>query len=210
MKKAVRPIHPLENPKLKSPSAGLPVRVATCLKSLESDELATCRTETKTSLCDGQLRPLFRGQHIDGKKESFDARINTSSIRRNRRIPKKDPTMKRIALTLAATALAWFGTTTESSAHSSCRSSSSTYLNSYTRCGCPVYVQRYIAYYDHCGCPVWQTRVLPVNHHCRDNRPAPCHNDGGYAYRGGCEQPTYSHYYNGPRQWGHVVFQAHW
>jgi hypothetical protein len=119
--------------------------------------------------------------------------------------------MKRIALTLAATAFAWFGTTTESSAHSSCGGSSSIYLSSHARCGCPVYVQRYIAYYDHCGRPVWQTRVLPVNHHCRNNyRPAPCHRDDDYAYRGGCEQPSVSQYYSGSRQWGNVVIQARW
>ena len=115
--------------------------------------------------------------------------------------------MKRLALTVAAAALAWLGTTTEGSARPSCGGSSSIYISTYTRCGCPVYVQRYVAYYDHCGRPVWQTRVLPVNHHCRSAyRPSPPCHGGGY---GG-----YSSYqsgnYNGPRNRGNVVIQARW
>lgn len=116
--------------------------------------------------------------------------------------------MKRLALTVAAAAIAWLGTTTESSAHSSCGSSSSTYISTYTRCGCPVYVQRYIAYYDHCGRPVWQTRVLPVNHRCRSSyQRQDCHGGG---YRGNYGGWSYTHSYSsqGPR--GNVVIQARW
>ena len=79
--------------------------------------------------------------------------------------------------------MTWLGTTIESTAHSSCEGRSSIYLSTYTRCGCPVYVQRYIAYYDHCGRPVWQTRVLPVNHRCRSSyRPDHCESERGYSY----------------------------
>lgn len=98
-------------------------------------------------------------------------------------VSKKDSTMKRLAMSVAAAALAWLGTTTESSARPSCGSSSSVYISNYSRCGCPVYVQRYVAYYDHCGRPVWQTRVLPVNHRCRSSyRPDPCRSERGYSY----------------------------
>lgn len=118
--------------------------------------------------------------------------------------------MKRLALTVAAAAFAWLGTTTESSASPYCGSRSSVYISTYTRCGCPVYVQRYIAYYDHCGRPVWQTRTMPVNHQCRPvYRPSRCQeyryrgcNPGGYyGSRGNC---------NGPFAGGNVVFQARW
>jgi hypothetical protein len=120
-----------------------------------------------------------------------------------------DSTMKRLALTVAAAAIAWLGTTTESSAHFSCGSSSSIYLSTYTRCGCPVYVQRYLAYYDHCGRPVWQTRVLPVNHHCRSRyERQDCHG-GGYRDRG-YGGASYSNSCTSRGQWGNVVFQARW
>lgn len=86
-------------------------------------------------------------------------------------------------MTVAAAAMAWLGTTTEGSASPFCGSGSSTYISTYSRCGCPVYVQRYIAYYDHCNRPVWRTRVLPVSHHCRNTyRPPHCDSGRGYSY----------------------------
>ncbi len=117
--------------------------------------------------------------------------------------------MKRLALTIAAAALAWLGTTTEGSAHSS---GSSTYISSYSRCGCPIYVQRYIAYYDHCNQPVWRTRVLPVNHHCRSSYRPQEHCDSGrgysYSYNGYSGQSSAQYY--GSRGDSNVVIRARW
>ncbi|OYV06537.1 MAG: hypothetical protein CFE26_05725 [Verrucomicrobiales bacterium VVV1] len=119
--------------------------------------------------------------------------------------------MKRLALTVAAAALAWLGTTTEGSAHSSCGSSSSTYISTYSRCGCPVYVQRYIAYYDHCNRPVWRTRVLPVNHRCRSSyRPQHCDNGSGYGYSYNGYSGQSSAQYYGSRGGSNVVIRARW
>lgn len=113
--------------------------------------------------------------------------------------------MKRLALTVATAAIAWLGTTTEGSARPHCGGGPQVYISTYTRCGCPVYVQRYIAYYDHCGRPVWQTRVMPVNHRCRPAyRPSHCHEDRSRGYGHG----GYTYY--GPSVRGNVVIQARW
>ena len=119
--------------------------------------------------------------------------------------------MKRLALTVATAALAWFGTTLEGSAHSSYGGRSSTYISTYSRCGCPVYVQRYIAYYDHCGRAVWRTRVLPVNHHCRSSyRPQHCDSGRGYDYSySGYGGQNYAQYYSS-RGGSNVVIRARW
>ncbi|BCU76607.1 hypothetical protein [Luteolibacter sp. LG18] len=100
--------------------------------------------------------------------------------------------MKRIAISLAAAALAFFGATPNAEArHYS--SSSRVYVSSYARCGCPIYVQRYVAFYDGWGRPVWRTRILPIRHTCGWGRPAPYYGSysrsytpyyGGYTYGG--------------------------
>ncbi len=119
--------------------------------------------------------------------------------------------MKRLALTIAAATLALFGSTTAASARHSSGSSSSTYVSSYSRCGCPVYVQRYIAYYDHCNRPVWRTRVMPVTHHCRSSyRPQHCDSgrDYSYSYNGYSGQSSAQYY--GSRGGSNVVIRARW
>lgn len=101
--------------------------------------------------------------------------------------------MKRIALSLAAAAMAFFGATPQAEArHYS--SGSSTYVSSYARCGCPIYVQRYVAFYDGWGRPVWRTRVLPIQHRCGWGRPS--YYRGGYStpYRGGYTYGGYGYH----------------
>ena len=120
--------------------------------------------------------------------------------------------MKRLALTIAAATLALFGSTTAASARPSCGSSSSTYVSSYSRCGCPVYVQRYVAYYDHCNRPVWRTRVMPVTHRCRSSyRPQQCDSGrGGYSYsQNGYSGQSSAQYYSS-RGSSNVVIRARW
>lgn len=119
--------------------------------------------------------------------------------------------MKRLALTVATAVLAWLGTTSEGSASPSCGSGSSTYISSYSRCGCPVYVQRYIAYYDHCNRPVWRTRVLPVSHRCRSSyRPPHCDSGRGYSYSYNGYTGQNSAQYHGSRGGSNVVIRARW
>lgn len=107
--------------------------------------------------------------------------------------------MKRIALSLAAAALAFFGSAPEAAAYHSHHSS--TYVSSYARCGCPVYVQRYVAYRDGWGRPVWRTRILPVAHRCGWGRPrydGPRYHAPRYPIRGGHHRPhDHGHHHRG-------------
>ncbi|MGC4013036.1 MAG: hypothetical protein QM755_00755 [Luteolibacter sp.] len=100
--------------------------------------------------------------------------------------------MKRIALSLAAAAMAFFGATPQAEARY--YGGPSTYVSSYARCGCPIYVQRYIAFYDGWGRPIWRTRVLPIQHRCGGSR---IYYRGGYTYtpyRGGFTYGGYGYH----------------